>query len=48
MDNPSTDKIRYIHADMKVLDIVSHYRQTLDVFKRYDEPASECICCELV
>ncbi len=28
-----------------VLDIVGQYRQTEAVFKRYDEQAGECICC---
>lgn len=30
---------------MTVLDIVSQYRETEVVFKQYDEPAGECICC---
>jgi len=40
------DKKKSIHADMTVLDVVSKYRQTEDVFKKYDEQAGECICCE--
>jgi hypothetical protein len=35
-----------IHADMTVLDVVSKYRQTEDVFNKYDEQAGECICCQ--
>ena len=29
-----------------VLDVISQYRQTEDVFKRYDKVAGECICCQ--
>jgi hypothetical protein len=35
-----------INAEMTVLDVVSHYRQTEAVFKRYDQEAGVCICCE--
>ena len=31
---------------MTVLDVVSRYRQTEAVFKRYDVRAGECICCQ--
>jgi hypothetical protein len=31
---------------MTVLDVVSKYRRTEDVFKKYDEKAGECICCQ--
>jgi len=31
---------------MTVLDVVSRYRQTEAVFKRYDTQAGECICCQ--
>ncbi len=34
-----------ITPDMTVLDIVSRYRETETVFKKYDELAGECICC---
>ncbi|MBC2714763.1 MAG: hypothetical protein HF978_05570 [Desulfobacteraceae bacterium] len=34
-----------ITPEMTVLDIVSQYRETEVVFKQYDEPAGECICC---
>lgn len=30
---------------MTVLDIVSRYRSTEAVFKKYDALAGECICC---
>jgi len=35
-----------IQPDMTVLDVVSRYRQTEAVFKKYDEQAGVCICCE--
>ena len=35
-----------IHSGMTVLDVVSRYRETEAVFKRYDERAGECICCQ--
>ncbi|MBW2089927.1 MAG: hypothetical protein JRI37_13270 [Deltaproteobacteria bacterium] len=31
---------------MTVLDVVSRYRQTEAVFKKYDKQAGECICCK--
>jgi hypothetical protein len=46
MSKTQSDKEKFIHADMTVLDVVSKYRQTDDVFKKYDEQAGECICCQ--
>lgn len=46
MNKTVSDKKKSIHADMTVLDVVSKYRQTEDVFKKYDEQAGECICCQ--
>ncbi len=34
-----------ITPDMTVLDIVSIFRETEQVFRKYDEKAGECICC---
>ncbi|WP_020587618.1 hypothetical protein [Desulfobacter curvatus] len=34
-----------IEPGMTVLDIVSTYSATQDVFKRWDAKAGECICC---
>ncbi|WP_319574273.1 hypothetical protein [uncultured Desulfobacter sp.] len=34
-----------IEPTMTVLDIVSKYNATQDVFKRWDARAGECICC---
>lgn len=46
MSNPLSDEKKSVHADMTVLDVVSRYRLTEDVFKKYDEQAGECICCQ--
>jgi len=35
-----------IRPEMTVLDVVSRYRKTEEVFKQYDKQAGECICCE--
>ena len=34
-----------IEPGMTVLDIVSTYNATQEVFKRWDDRAGECICC---
>lgn len=34
-----------ITPEMTVLDVVATYRGTEDVFRRYDNQAGECICC---
>ncbi|MBS3780863.1 MAG: hypothetical protein KGY41_10745 [Desulfovermiculus sp.] len=34
-----------ITPDMTVLDVVSTYRGTEEVFRRYDNQAGECVCC---
>ncbi|MCD6304729.1 MAG: hypothetical protein J7M32_00390 [Deltaproteobacteria bacterium] len=34
-----------IDPEMTVLDVVSLWRETESVFKRYDARAGECICC---
>lgn len=38
--------IRSISPEMTVLDVVSRFRETEVVFKKYDKPAGECICCQ--
>lgn len=35
-----------IHARLTILDIVSRFRETEKVFKRYDEQAGVCLCCQ--
>ena len=41
-----SDSKALIHPGMTVLDVVSRYRKTEAVFKRYDARAGECICCQ--
>jgi hypothetical protein len=36
---------RAISPEMIVLDVLSRYRHTEAVFRKYDEQAGECICC---
>jgi hypothetical protein len=36
---------RSIHPEMTVVDVLSRYRHTEAVFRRYDDKAGECICC---
>jgi hypothetical protein len=37
---------RTIDPDMTILDIVSKYRGTETIFKKYDNKAGVCLCCE--
>ena len=46
MRKPLPDKEIFIHPEMTVLNVVSKHRETEAVFKRYDEQAGECICCQ--
>ena len=41
-----SDANNSIYPEMTVLDVVSRYRRTEAVFKRYDAPAGECVCCQ--
>jgi hypothetical protein len=34
-----------IRPEMTVLDVLSRFRRTEAVFRKYDEKAGECICC---
>lgn len=45
MDREKSDARLFIDANMTVLDVVSRYRQTEAVFRRYDEKAGVCLCC---
>lgn len=40
------DKDLGIDPEMSILDVLSRYRGTEVVFKRYDEKAGVCLCCE--
>lgn len=39
-------KDRRITPAMTVLDVIDRYRDTEGVFRKYDEHAGVCICCE--
>ncbi len=39
-------KDRRITMDMTVLEVIDRYRNTESVFKKYDEQAGVCICCQ--
>lgn len=43
MKKPAPDSL--ITSDMTVLDVVSGYSSTVEVFRRYDSLAGKCICC---
>jgi len=40
------EEVWHIHPEMTVLDVVSRYRCTEAVFKKYDGQAGVCICCQ--
>ena len=46
MDKKVTKKDRQIRPEMTVLDVVSGYKKTEQVFKQYDKQAGVCICCQ--
>ena len=46
MDKKITKKDRQIRPEMTVLDVVSGYKKTEQVFKQYDKQAGVCICCQ--
>lgn len=46
MDGDTNIEGPIIDPDMTILDVVSRYRQTEAVFKRYDEKAGVCLCCQ--
>ena len=35
-----------INPKMTILDVVSEFRSTEKVFKKYDKEAGACLCCE--
>ena len=46
MAENSPEKDRSIDPDMTILDVVSRCRETEAVFRRYDEEAGVCLCCD--
>ena len=35
-----------IHPEMTVIDTITRYRETEQVFKKFDTRAGPCICCD--
>lgn len=46
MNRDAIAEKRTIDPDLTILDIVSKYRETETIFKKYDEKAGVCLCCE--
>ena len=46
MDKKVIKKNQQIRPEMTVLDVVSGYKKTEQVFKQYDKQAGVCICCQ--
>ena len=46
MNETDLRKDRQITPDMTVLDVVHRHPKTEAVFKKYDEQAGACICCQ--
>ncbi|MEA1934620.1 MAG: hypothetical protein U9N60_09370 [Thermodesulfobacteriota bacterium] len=46
MDKKVIRKDQQIRPEMTVLDVVSGYKKTEQVFKQYDKQAGVCICCQ--
>lgn len=46
MDRDDFSERPVISPGMTILDVVSQYRHTENVFKQYDEMAGVCLCCQ--
>ena len=46
MREPGSKNRPPIDPEMTLLDIVSQYRETEAVFRKYDERAGVCLCCQ--
>jgi len=46
MSNVDLKKDRRINPDMTVLDVIDRYQKTEAVFRKYDDQAGVCICCQ--
>jgi hypothetical protein len=38
--------MRRITSEMTVLEVICQYRQTEEVFRKYDAAAGVCLCCQ--
>jgi len=46
MSKVSSKEEKHILPEMIVLDVVSRYKGSEAIFKKYDEQAGGCICCQ--
>jgi len=46
MDSNKFKEMPAITSEMIILDVVSMHPKTEEVFKRYDEKAGVCLCCQ--
>ena len=46
MNQAIMDEKTTINPEMTILDIISTYRQTEAIFKKYDDKAGVCLCCQ--
>jgi len=46
MSKVSFKEEKHILPEMTVLDVISRYKGSEAIFKKYDEQAGVCICCE--
>jgi hypothetical protein len=46
VSNVSSKEEKHILPEMIVLDVVSRYKGSEAIFKKYDEQAGVCICCQ--
>jgi hypothetical protein len=46
MSKVSSKEEKHIILEMTILDVVSRYRGSETIFKKYDEQGGVCICCQ--
>ncbi len=46
MNESELKKDRQITPEMTVLEVIDRHRETEAVFKKYDEQAGVCLCCQ--
>lgn len=46
MSEDETPVRHAVHGGMTLLDVIARFRQTETVFRKYDEKAGICLCCE--
>jgi hypothetical protein len=46
MQKTESEREEPIHPSMTLLEVVSRYRGSEEVFRRFDEKAGVCLCCK--